>query len=713
MLSFLLLAPQAAAPSLIPLPQKVEWGTGAFTLNASTRLTNEGAGPTVVARLREALAQPLKPGKKGDRAVSLVKMPGLPAEGYLLDVDAKTVSIRASSDAGFFYGIQTLRQLNLEGGVPACRIVDQPRFGWRGLMLDESRHFFGGKFVRKFIDGMAAHKLNTFHWHLTDDGGWRMESKRYPALTEVGAWRKPQPVEWDYGNLWFPGPGSGEKLYGGSYSSREIRDMVRYAAERYITIVPEIEMPGHSAAAAAAHPELQCSGPNKAEYLKATRSQAPMMICPGKDSTIEFCKGVLDDAMALFPSKFIHIGADEVDKSLWKQCPDCQARMKANGLKDEHELQSWFVRQMDSYLASKGRRLVGWDEILEGGLAPGATVMSWRGIQGGIAAAKAGHDVVMSPTSHCYLDYGYDTTPTEKVYGFDPIPTELVGAERTRVLGGQGNVWTEYLSSPEEVEGMVYPRALALAEALWTQPERKSWSDFRVRMEAHVPRLDRMGIAFRLEPPVLEPSVLNVVAGTGEWKVVGYGTDSRELLLNGARVPRGLSIRATKGEYSFAFELPSGRKSEVTMGRAVQLKTVVASMDGITRKKMPWKKTTAPTIADFDGVPEDGKMPSLSLEATPTDDPFAALFEGELAVTEKGRYTLILGSDDGSVLYLDGQRVLANDGLHGYLEKTATIDLEPGVYRFHVSFFDAGEAKRVTLGWVTPSGKRESLGAGR
>lgn len=684
-------------------------------LNASTRLTNEGAGPTVVARLREALAMPLKPGKKGDRAVALVKMPGLPAEGYLLDVDGKSVSIRAASDAGFFYGIQTLRQLNAQGSIPACRIVDSPRFKWRGMMLDESRHFFGGAFVRKFIDGLAAHKMNTFHWHLTDDGGWRMESKRFPALTQVGAWRKPQPVEWDYGNLWFPGPGprSGEKLYGGFYSAREIRDMVRYAAERFVTIVPEIEMPGHSSAAAASHPELQCSGPNKAEYLKAVRSQAPMMICPGKDATIAFCKGVLDDAMVLFPSKFIHIGADEVDKSLWKQCPDCQARMKANGLKDEHELQSWFVRQMDTYLASKGRRLVGWDEILEGGLAPGATVMSWRGIQGGIAAAKAGHDVVMSPTSHCYFDYGYDTTPVEKVYSYDPIPSELVGAERGRVLGGQANVWTEWLSSPEEVEEMAYPRALALSEVLWTQPDRKSWADFQGRMGARLLALDQAGVAFRLEVPQLEPTVLNRGVGKSEWGVANQASTGMQLLVNGALVPRGERIAASAGEASFAFQLPSGRKSESVLGRSVQLRHLPGPVDGITRKKMPWKKHVAPTLEEFAEATVDGKMPNLSLEATPTDDPFAVLFEGGLTVTEKGRYTLILGSDDGSVLYLDGQRVLANDGLHGYIEKSATIDLEPGNYRFHVSFFDAGEAKRVTLRWVTPSGKREEIGVGR
>ncbi|WP_227625152.1 beta-N-acetylhexosaminidase [Fimbriimonas ginsengisoli] len=450
MLSALILA--SATPALIPLPNQVQWNTGSFALTRTTPVVSQGSSSETLDRLREALALPLRSESGGDSAIFLKKGPGMAAEEYDLNVDSHSVRISATTDAGLFYGIQTLRQLNQNGQIAACHIHDAPRFAWRGLLLDESRHFFGPKFIRKYIDEMAAHKLNTFHWHLTDDGGWRMEVKRFPELTKIGAWRKEQGVEWDYGNLYFPGPGSSAKLYGGYYPQSELRAIVKYARQRNVTIVPEIEMPGHSLAAAASHPQLQCELPADvmAKYLKDSNSQAPSMVCPGKDSTVEFYKRVLDEVMAIFPSKFIHIGGDEVDKTLWHQCRYCQSRMHALGLKDENELQSWFVRQMDAYLASKGRRLIGWDEILEGGLAPGAAVMSWRGIEGGIAAAKAGHDVAMSPTSHCYFDYSYDSIPTSRVYSYEPIPAELTGDERNRVLGGQGNIWTEHIPTPPE-----------------------------------------------------------------------------------------------------------------------------------------------------------------------------------------------------------------------------------------------------------------------
>ncbi|MGV3614834.1 MAG: family 20 glycosylhydrolase [Fimbriimonas sp.] len=708
MLSTVLFAAYAA-PALLPLPQKVEWRSGFFTLGRETVLVNSGGSPGTVARLREAMGRSLPLEKGGASKVVLRKVPGMAPEGYGLSVDAGQIEIRASSDAGLFYGIQTLRQLDQNGRIPLCRIEDAPRFAWRGLLLDDSRHFWGPKFVRKFIDNMAAHKLNTFHWHLTDDGGWRMESRRYPKLTTVGAWRKEQGTEWDYGNLWFPGRGTKEKLYGGFYSQRELRDMVRYAADRNVTIVPEIEMPGHSLAAAAAYPELQCepAGNVKADYLKATRSQAPTMICPGKDSTLEFCKRILDETMELFPSKFIHIGADEVDKTLWKECRHCQARMKANGLKDEHELQSWFVRQMDAHIASKGRRLVGWDEILEGGLAKGATVMSWRGIQGGIAAAKAGQDVVMSPTSHCYLDYAYETIPTEKVYGYEPIPAELVGAERNRVLGGQGNVWTEWLSSPAEVESMTYPRAVALAETLWTQPERKSWPDFQRRLDAHYGRLDRMGIAFRLGAPTLEPGVLNRAVAK-EWTVTQPELPGARLVLGNGTVVRGDRIPAANRDITMAFQMPGGRKGDAVVGRVVNLRPSDAGSVSMRRQRRSWTGRQAPAPGDFAGTSMDS-VAKPTLEGVANEAPFALLFSGSLTVEKPGRYTLGLGSDDGSVLYLDGQRILENDGEHGYLERTVTIDLEKGTYPMQITFFDAGGAKRLEFFWTPPGEARRPV----
>jgi hexosaminidase len=703
----------AAGPALIPLPQKVSWQTGSFTFNRNTMLILEGdrsqaVPPQVLASLKQVSGSPLN-GRYGSNAIALKRVAGMPAEGYALDVSPRRLELTASTDAGFFYGIQTLRQLNENGKVQACKIEDAPRFGWRGLMLDESRHFFGGAFVRRFLDGMAAHKFNTFHWHLTDDGGWRMESSAYPELTKVGAFRKEQGVEWDYGNLWFPGQKSGQKLYGGYYSKGELRSIVEYARARQINIVPEIEMPGHSLAATASRPELQCEPPAgvMAEYLKNTRSQAPTMMCPGKDSTIAFCKRVLDETMEIFPSKFIHIGADEVDKTLWKQCRPCQARMKANGLKDEHELQSWFVRQMDAYLASKNRRLIGWDEILEGGLAPGATVMSWRGISGGIAAAKAGHDVVMSPTSHCYFDYSYETIPTSLVYSYDVIPEALKGDERNRVLGGQANVWTEWLSTPAEVETMTYPRALALAETLWTQPGRKSWMGFQSRLSAYYPRLDQMNIVYRMGTPKLVPDVLNLAVAKA-WTLPEPEVSGARVVLEDGTVLTGSSVPATKNVKVY-YQLPNGRRGEPAVGRVVNLRTNAGlTRPGLMRAMIPWKGSAAPEPEAFKGT---AAVPatSVSLAGVQSSQPYALLFSGGLVVEKAGRFTIGLGSDDGSVLYLGGQKVLDNDGAHGYIERTITIDLQPGVYSMHMTYFEAGGASRLEFFWTPPGAARQAV----
>jgi hexosaminidase len=686
----------SAPAALIPLPKKVEWREGFFTLDRQTALVEDGRSPNVAARLREALALPL-PSRRSESGIRLRRVPGLKPEAYVLEVDPKKIEIRASDEAGLFYGVQTLRQLAKGGKVPACAIEDGPRFRWRGLLLDDSRHFFGPKFARKFIDTMAAHKLNVFHWHLTDDGGWRMETKRYPELTSIGAWRKEQGVEWDYGNLWFPGPASKERLYGGYYPQKELKAIVRYAQDRNVTIVPEIEMPGHSLAATASHPELQCDPPPGVmkDYLERARSQAPTMICPGKDSTIEFCKRVLDETMEIFPSKFIHIGGDEVDKTLWRQCRSCQARMKANGLKDENELQSWFIRQMDAYLASKGRRLIGWDEILEGGLAPGATVMSWRGIEGGIAAAKSGHDVVMSPTSHCYLDYSYETIPTSKIYDYEPIPADLVSQERERVLGGQGNVWTEWLSSPQEVEEMTYPRAAALAETLWTMPDRKNWADFETRLGSHYALLQSMGVAFRMEAPRLEVDVLNLEAAN-DWRAAAPPLPGSKIVLEDGTDVTGKPLPTAPGEYRLFVQRTDGVRSAATTARVVRLSRDPSLVQpGLRKIEIPWKGETAPLPSAFSGgaatVVDSPSVPKTA------PDPVAILFEGGLVVETPGRYTLKLGSDDGSVLYINGQKVVSNDGQHPYVEATATVDLLAGTYPMQLVYFDSGGGRRLTL----------------
>lgn len=426
---------------------------------------------------------------------------------YTMEVTPTTITVDYTSEAGAFYAVQTLRQLlpkNIESqsvmkgvqwSVPACTISDGPRFGWRGLMLDVSRHFFPISYIKKTLDRMALLKMNKFHWHLVDDGGWRVQIDAYPKLTSYGAWRLDTkgvwPAgNWNFGNIQFVGDKDPDK-YGGFYTKKEIRDVIKYAAARHIEVVPEIEMPGHSLCAIVSYPELMC---DKVPAASKSGMSISNVYCAGNDKAIKFLESVLKEVCELFPSQYVHIGADEVMKDFWKKCPKCQKRMLDNNLKNEHELQSWFVRHFDTFLASKGRRLVGWDEILEGGLAPGATVMSWRGIDGGVAAAKAGRDVVMSPTSHCYFDYSYKDISTQKVYGWDPVPANLSAQEASHILGGQYNLWAEWIATEEKGDKMQFPRALAMATVLWSPKEKADWDSFQAPMYAVIERLKAMGV---------------------------------------------------------------------------------------------------------------------------------------------------------------------------------------------------------------------------
>ena len=392
----------------------------------------------------------------GDRTVTIQDAdPSLGDEGYQLEVTPSQIVMHAPKPAGLYYGTQTVRQILANPAVPSLRIRDEPRFGWRGFMLDEARHFFGKEFVKGFIDLLALHKLNVFHWHLTDDQGWRIEIEKYPRLTAAGPF----------------------------YTQNDIREVVAYAASRFVTVVPEIEMPGHCTAALAAYPQLSCSG---GPFEVATRwGVFEDVYCAGNDETFEFLEGVLGEVLALFPSEFIHIGGDECPKTRWRACAKCQAHIRTEGLRDEDELQSYFIRRIERFLHARDRRLVGWDEILEGSLAPHATVMSWRGMNGAIAAARAGHDAIATPNTHCYLDYSHEKISLEKVYSFEPIPSELAAEHHNHILGVQANMWTELTPTPADVERQVWPRLCALAEVAWSPTERHDFADFSARLTAH------------------------------------------------------------------------------------------------------------------------------------------------------------------------------------------------------------------------------------
>jgi len=508
--------------NIIPAPVSLTPGTGAFEVRNGSVIQVSDAEFVPVA---EMLAARLKSSagyaitvKNGNASKGIVfrKDASLAPEAYKLDVTTSRAVVSASTGRAAFYALQSILQLmpaavygtvapGTKITIPACKIEDAPRFSYRGLMLDNGRHFFPVADVKRFIDLMAIYKMNMFHWHLTEDQGWRIEIKKYPRLTEVGSCRDNTLVGShtdDPRKQVFDG-----RKHCGFYTQDDIREVVAYAAERMVTVVPEIEMPGHAQAAVYAYPFL-ASTKDSIPGLRRIWGVSPYIINPS-DSSVRFMQDVLTEVMALFPSPWIHIGGDEAVKDQWKANPEIQARIKSLGLKDEHEMQSWFIRQMDTFLTKNGRRLIGWDEILEGGLAEGATVMSWRGMAGGIAAAREKHDVVMAPGSHTYFDHYQSQDQTkeplaiggftnvEKVYGFEPVPPELTPAEATYILGAQAQLWTEYIPNPKHAEYMAYPRLVALAEVVWTPKARRDYADFSGRLSHHLHRLDAMDVNYR------------------------------------------------------------------------------------------------------------------------------------------------------------------------------------------------------------------------
>ena len=512
-------AGQTADFNIIPRPQQVNVSNDApFTLSAKTVISlgtnsqNMKRNANMLASYIEQ-ATGIRPAvgksKNGTAIVLTIDKTIANAEGYKLDADAKQIRIAGASAAGVFYGIQTLRKsLPLVNGkaskvsIPAVHIADAPRFAYRGTHLDVSRHFVTADSVRQFIDMLALHNINRFHWHLTDDQGWRIEIKKYPLLTQIGSKRAQTVIGHNSGK--YDG-----KPYSGFYTQKQIRDIVKYAADRYITIVPEIDLPGHMQAALAAYPDMGCTGGPYEVWQKWGVSDN--VLCAGNDKTLTFIDNVLKEITKLFPSKYIHVGGDECPKTQWQKCPKCQARIKALNLeaKDGHSaeerLQSYIITHASNYLKSLGRNTIGWDEILEGGLAEGATVMSWRGESGGIAAAKQHHDVVMTPNSYLYFDYyqsldkaneplaigGY--LPLETVYSYEPMPKELTADEARHIIGVQANIWTEYMPTFKQMQYMALPRLAALSEVQWSQPALKDYTSFTNRLTEFTHMYDRLG----------------------------------------------------------------------------------------------------------------------------------------------------------------------------------------------------------------------------
>jgi len=507
---------------IIPKPAELKITEGVFEFSESTKfiVTNDAQkeiSSTLINKFKKATGWNLEvTDKVSGNYIQFVTDENFENEAYKLDVNQDRVLITSKNNAGFIYGLESIRQLlpveieskeiisNVDWIIPNVEIMDQPRFKWRGLMLDLSRHFFDKEYIKTIIDGLAMHKMNVLHLHLVDDQGWRIEIKKYPKLTEVGAWRVDQEDQhWNAREKVSPDE---KGTYGGFLSQEDLKELVKYAQLKNVEVIPEIEMPAHVTSAIASYPELSCF-----ETPVGVPSGGVWPItdiyCAGKENTFEFLENVLLEVIEIFPSKYIHIGGDEATKTNWEICPHCKKRMKKEGLHDVEELQSYFIKRMEKFINAHGKKLVGWDEILEGGLAPDATVMSWRGVKGGVEAAKQGHDVIMTPGSHCYFDHyqgpqneepqawgGY--TPLSKVYKFDPVVETMTSEEAAHVLGGQANLWAEFVPTEDQSQYMIFPRLAALAEAVWSPKELRDWNNFSTRIVSMFNRYDYLGINY-------------------------------------------------------------------------------------------------------------------------------------------------------------------------------------------------------------------------
>jgi len=655
-------------------------------------------------------------------------------EAYQLTVTEQGIRIRANAAAGIFYALQTMDQLlpyRPAGRVklPLMQLEDAPRFSYRGMHLDVSRHFFDTAYVKRYIDLMARYKLNTFHWHLTDDNGWRIEIKKYPELTSIGAWRVDrESMPW----LKRPGPLPGEKAtYGGFYTQQQVREVIAYAAERHITIIPEIEMPAHCLAALAAYPELGCFNQ---KFAVAPGSYWPNydIFCAGKEEVFTFLEDVVSEVADLFPAPYLHVGGDEAEKDNWKKCPRCQQRMKDEGLANEHELQSYFIRRMEKAVTRKGKKLIGWDEILEGGLSPTATVMSWRGEDGGIAAARHGNDVIMVPGSKgLYFDYaqgvralepvsigGYSTPAI--VYSFDPVPAALTKEEQKHVLGVQANLWSEYIPTPQQADYMLMPRMLALSEIAWTQTKAKSWNRFHHNMGRELVWMDGRKVHYRIpEPEGLrekyltdqEHYTLSLEPGLPGGKVY-YTLNGEDPTPEAGKLytqPVSLPLAPQQTITVKAITLAAnGRNSVPVTGLVKRIATLPAATlvpaeEGLRLAVIPG------SFLKYADLQKSGHQPVYNqvmqtLDVAPLitrHKEFAAWLDGYVYLPKDGDYRFALGSDDASLLWLDGVEVVDNDGDHAFRVRTGNVPLKAGWHHLRLLYMNAGGAGSLDLKMAT------------
>ncbi|HCN82226.1 MAG TPA: beta-N-acetylhexosaminidase, partial [Sphingobacteriaceae bacterium] len=643
---------------------------------------------------------------------------GTNPEGYNLTITPGQIDVSGKT-AGLFYAFETLIQLfPLEKEnvlqIQCAKIVDEPRYKYRGLHLDVGRHMFPVAFIKKYIDVLAQYKLNTFHWHLTEDQGWRIEIKKYPKLTQIGGFRA-QTLIGNYNDRmpqWFD-----NTPYGGFYTQEEIKEVVAYATSKFITVIPEIELPGHSLAALSAYPELACGdnpGPFKAGEKWGVFDD---VYCAGKEGTFTFLEDVLTEVIELFPSTYIHIGGDESPKTRWHTCPYCQKRIRDNKLKDEHELQSYFIQRIEKFLNSKGRQIIGWDEILEGGLAPNATVMSWRGTEGGIAAAKQNHDVVMTPQNFVYLDHlqgkstqeplaigGY--TPLQEIYSYEPTPSTLTADQQNHIIGVQANVWTEYMETAEKVEYMILPRIFALSEIAWTPALQKNYTDFsETRLPRHLARLDKTNTVYRVPVAIgakdstfLGSEFTVLLKSPVEGAKIHYTINGYTPSETDPSYDKPLKITIPQGEKRIFKTLvitPSGKRSAITttlFNNSMPLASVTnpGQQGGLKYYFVPGEFELTAQI-DTAKATEKGVTPQLSLARFRSKArTYGLVFDGYINILEDGVTTFATSSDDGSQIWIDDQLVVDNDQKHMSFEQTGGVNLLKGLHKIKIRYFQAG-----------------------
>ena len=717
--------------NIVPRPVAVKLLAGTFVLNGQTRIVAvDRESRRIAGLLNDFLLKQNglhlritvnRPKRENFISFSQVDSRGLPEEGYRLVIGAKSIRV-IGQPAGLFYGMQTLAQLLPLGPQPTIElpdldITDYPRFGYRGVLLDVGRHFFSVTYLKKLLDLAAQYKINRFHWHLTDDEGWRIEIKKYPRLTDVSSYPKDPTTA--HGSLSL----GDEAPHGEYYTQEQVKDIVAYAQARFITVVPEIEMPGHSGAAVRAYPQLAC-----------THSALGNVLCP-KEETFTFLQNVLSEVAALFPGRYLHIGGDEVQKDSWRESAEAQAVMKREGLKDEDQLQSYFVRRIERFLTTRGKLTIGWDEILEGGLAPNAIVMSWRGEGGGIEAARQKHKVIMTPSDYCYFDYNQGDPqrepasiggfiPLEKAYGYDPIPKELKGKERDYVLGAQANVWTEYIATPEYLEYMLFPRLLAFSEAVWSPIEGNDYDDFRRRLAYQFARLDKQDIHYRIPEPdglrdfytttddhaLVELSSLLPAARIYYTLDGSQPTDTSSRYQSPLQIPLQPNQKAT---LNLVVVAPGGRRS-VVYGATFQRRSYRdairfdAKQPGLTFALYEGKFASAQSIEL--GTPAvRGITSSFDLQQFSRVFDYGISFDGYLTVQSDDFYQFAVESDDGSVLEIDDEVVVDNDGIHGSRVVTGHIPLRQGVHKFKLRYFQSQGGATLRVSWAGSGGELQPL----